>query len=123
MQSIVSFPEKSGKTVISGMRRFYEDAFRIDGWVRGGKLTVEGTINNKIAQDILKGSKLGKGENSTLHLFFNKNASSIISDDRAFLNIITRFYLLMIKNKDYFVVKQGLAYNTSLNLRFWIQKS
>lgn len=76
------------ETVISGMRRFYEDAFRIDGWVRGGRLTVEETVNNKIAQDILKGSKLGKGENSTLHLFFNKNASSIISDDRAFLNIL-----------------------------------
>lgn len=76
------------ETVISGMKRCYEDAFLIDGLVRGGKLTIEETRNNEMAQNILKGSKLGKGENSTLHLFFNKNASAIISDDRAFLSIL-----------------------------------
>ncbi|RZN33277.1 MAG: hypothetical protein EF813_11180 [Methanosarcinales archaeon] len=59
------------EAVVSGVRRFYEDAFQIDRWVWGGKLTVEETVNNKIAQDVLKGSKLGKGESSTLHLFFN----------------------------------------------------
>ncbi|MBE9593163.1 MAG: hypothetical protein IMF19_06755 [Proteobacteria bacterium] len=35
-----------------------------------------------------RGVKLGKGESSTLHLFFNMNASAIISDDKAFLNIL-----------------------------------
>ena len=76
------------ETVINGMKRFYEDAFQIDGLVREGKLKIEETRNNEMAQNILKGSKLGKGENSTLHLFFNMNASAIISDDRAFLNIL-----------------------------------
>jgi len=70
------------------MKRFYEDAFQIDRLVRKGKLKIEETRNNEMAQNILKGSKLGEGENSTLHLFFNMNASAIISDDKAFLNIL-----------------------------------
>jgi len=76
------------ETVIDGMKRFYEDAFQIDRLVREGKLKIEETRNNEMAQNILEGSKLGKGENSTLHLFFNMNASAIISDDKAFLNIL-----------------------------------
>jgi len=76
------------ETVINGIKRFYEDAFQIDRLVRTGKLKIEETRNNEMAQNILKGSKLGKGENSTMHLFFNMNASAIISDDKAFLNIL-----------------------------------
>ena len=58
------------ETVIDGMKRFYEDAFQIDKLVRTGKLKIEETRNNEMAQNILKGSKLGEGENSALHLFF-----------------------------------------------------
>ncbi|KAF5410789.1 MAG: hypothetical protein C5S47_05850 [Candidatus Methanogasteraceae archaeon] len=76
------------ETVINGMKRFHEDAFRIDELVKEGKLKIEETRNNEVAQDILKGSALGKGEKSALHLFFNKNALAIVSDDNAFLNIL-----------------------------------
>ena len=76
------------ETVINGMKRFYEGAFQIDGLVREGKLKIEEIRNNEMAQNILEGSKLGKGESSTPHLFFNMNASAIISDDKAFLNIL-----------------------------------
>ena len=76
------------ETVINGMKRFHEDAFRIDELVKDGKLKIEETRNNEMAWEILKESKLGKGEKSTLHLFFNKSALAIISDDRVFLNIL-----------------------------------
>jgi len=76
------------ETVINGMKKFHEDAFRIDELVKEGKLKIEETRNNEVAQDILEGSALGKGEKSALHLFFNKNALAIVSDDRAFLNIL-----------------------------------
>ena len=55
------------ETVISGMKKFYEDAFQIDRLVREGKLKIEETRNNEMAQNILEGSKLGKGESSALH--------------------------------------------------------
>lgn len=76
------------ETVIKGMERLYEDAFQIEELVKNKKLKVEKAKNNKHAQFILKYSDVGKGEASTLHLFFDTNAKAIISDDRVFLNLL-----------------------------------
>ena len=76
------------ETAIKGMERLYDDAFQIEELVKKGMLNVEKTKNNKQAQQILKSSGVGKGEASSLHLFFNTNARAIISDDRIFLNLL-----------------------------------
>ncbi|MCZ7384577.1 MAG: hypothetical protein O8C63_07495 [Candidatus Methanoperedens sp.] len=76
------------ETALKGMERLYDDAFQIEELVKKGRLNVEKAKNNKQAQQILKYSGVGKGEASSLHLFFNTNARAIISDDRAFLNLL-----------------------------------
>ncbi|MDP2755503.1 MAG: hypothetical protein Q8P40_14090 [Nitrospirota bacterium] len=76
------------ETVIKGMERLYDDAFEIEGLIKKDKLTVEVVRNNKQAQNILKHSSAGKGEAASLHLFFNLDATAIISDDRVFLNLL-----------------------------------
>lgn len=76
------------ETALKGMERLYEDAFQIEELVKNGRLNVEKVKNNKQAQQILKYSGVGKGEASSLHHFFNTNARAIISDDRAFLNLL-----------------------------------
>jgi predicted nucleic acid-binding protein len=70
------------------MERLYEDAFQIEELVKKKKLKVEKVQNNNKAQSILVNSKVGKGETSTLYLFYNINAEAIISDDRIFLKIL-----------------------------------
>jgi len=56
--------------------------------VKKKMLIVEKVKNNNKVQSILENCKVGKGETSTLHLFFNINAKAIISDDRIFLKIL-----------------------------------
>jgi len=76
------------ETAIKGMERLYDDAFQIEELVKKGMLNVEKMKNNKQAQQILKSSGVGRGEASSLHLYFNTNARAIISDDRIFLNLL-----------------------------------
>ncbi len=76
------------ETALKGMERLYDDAFQIEELVKNGRLNVEKAKNNKRAQQILKYSGVGKGEASSLHLFFNTDARAIISDDRTFLNLL-----------------------------------
>lgn len=76
------------ETVIKGMERLYDDAFQIEELVKEGRLKVEKIKNSEQARYILRGSYIGKGEASSLHLFYNINAKAIISDDRVFLNLL-----------------------------------
>lgn len=77
------------EVVIEGKKRLYEDAFTIESLVKKGMLKVKEVKEDKKAFKILKDVfELGKGEKSTLYLFFNLKADAIISDDNAFLNIL-----------------------------------
>ncbi|MCX9013834.1 MAG: hypothetical protein OIN89_03410 [Candidatus Methanoperedens sp.] len=76
------------ETVIRGMERMYDDAFQIEELIKKGLLNIEKTKNNQQARRILKNTSVGKGESSSLHLFLNANAMVIISNDRAFLNLL-----------------------------------
>jgi len=76
------------ETVIKGMEGLYDDAFQLEEHVKNNDLTVENVKNNRQAQMILKNRVVGKGEASSLHLFFNTKARVIISDDRVFLNLL-----------------------------------
>jgi predicted nucleic acid-binding protein len=85
------------------MERFYDDAFQIDGLIKKGKIMVKNIENNKQASNILKGSSLGRGEISSLHLYFNLNAEAIISDDRAFLSVLQQNNIAFITPADLIV--------------------
>ena len=91
------------ETVVKGMERFYDDAFQIDGLIKKGKIMVKNIENSEKATNILKGSSLGRGETSSLHLYFNLNAEAIISDDRAFLSVLQQNNVAFITPADLIV--------------------
>jgi len=91
------------ETVLRGMERLYEDAFLIDELVKKKMLQVQKVRNNKKAQSILENCNLGKGETSTLYLFFNVEAKTIISDDRFFLNLLLQNNIPFITPTDLIV--------------------
>jgi len=91
------------ETVVKGMERFYDDAFQIDGLIKKGKIMVKNIENSEKATNILKGSSLGRGETSSLHLYFNLNAEAIISDDRVFLSVLQQNNVAFITPADLIV--------------------
>ena len=91
------------ETVVKGMERFYDDAYQIDGLIKKGKIMVKNIENSKKATNILKGSSLGRGETSSLHLYFSLNAEAIISDDRAFLCVLQQNNVAFITPADFIV--------------------
>ncbi len=91
------------ETVLRGMERLYDDAFLIEEHVKNKTLQVQKVRNNKKAQSILENCNLGKGETSTLYLFFNVNAKTIISDDRIFLNLLLQNNIPFITPTDLIV--------------------
>lgn len=82
--------EVYNETVVRGLERYYDDAFEINEYIKDGMLSVEKKYNNQSAHDLLRNHKFGKGESSSLHLFLSINAKAIISDDRAFLNLLDK---------------------------------
>lgn len=79
------------EVVVKGKRRLYEDAFIIEDLVKSRMLKVKETKENPEANLILHGKpQLGVGERSTLHLFFNLKAKAVISDDKAFLKVLSK---------------------------------
>jgi len=78
------------ETVIRGMERAHDDAYKINGLIKEGKLKVENIKNNKLVENMLENRTFGVGECSTLHLFHNSDAKVIVTDDRAFLNLLDR---------------------------------
>lgn len=78
------------ETVVKGLERYYDDAFEVNEFIKDGILKVEKKCNNQSAHDMLGNHKFGKGESSSLHLFLNIDAKAIISDDRAFINLLDK---------------------------------
>lgn len=78
--SSVSFisEEVYQEAVIEGKKRFHQDAFVIEQLVQEGKIKREQVKYNIIPL-------LGKGETSSLALYYKINAQVIVSDDRQFL--------------------------------------
>jgi len=99
------------------MERAHDDAYKIDGLIKEGKLKVENIKNNKLVENMLENRTFGVGECSTLYLFHNSDAKVIVTDDRAFLNLldknnisyiiptdlIVRLYELKVITKDEFI--------------------
>lgn len=69
------------EAVVEGKKRFHQDAFLIEQLVQEGKIKVEQVKYNAI-------SLLGKGETSSLALYYKTKAHVIVSDDRQFLTYL-----------------------------------
>lgn len=91
------------ETVLRGMERLHDDAFLIEELVKKKMLQVQKVRTNKKAKSILENCNLGKGETSTLYLFFNVEAKTIISDDRVFLNLLLQNNIPFITPTDLIV--------------------
>ncbi len=78
------------ETVIRGMERAHDDAYEINELVKEGKLKVENIKNNKLVENMFENRTFGAGECSTLHLFHNSDTKVIVTDDRAFLNLLDK---------------------------------
>lgn len=71
------------EAVVEGKKRFHQDAFMIEQLVQEGKIKVEQVKYKDIPL-------LGKGETSSLALYYEIKAQVIVSDDRQFLTYIER---------------------------------
>ncbi len=78
------------ETVIRGMERAHDDAYEINELVKEGKLKVENIKKNKLVENMFENRTFGAGECSTLHLFHNSDTKVIVTDDRAFLNLLDK---------------------------------
>ena len=78
------------ETVVRGMERAHDDAYEINDLIKEGKVKVETSKNNKSVEKMLENRTFGAGECSTLHQFYNSYAKVIVTDDRAFLNLLDK---------------------------------
>lgn len=79
------------EAIKEGKKYFHEDAFTLENYINQGIIKVVKTKPNFKAEKLLRTAySLGKGEKSTLHLFYDQNALGIVSDDMAFLNLLDK---------------------------------
>ena len=97
------------EVVVRGKSRLYEDAFLVDEFVAEGLLKVRSVKRDERVLEMLVRS-IGKGEASTLMLFFNLGADAILTDDKAFIRILTRHRIPFITSSRVIVrlVKLGV---------------
>jgi len=81
------------ESVARGKEELYEDAFGIEEIVETN-VEVKQPGESQSAQEALKKGApalLGQGEKEALSLYFEQEAAAIVSDDRAFLNLLRRY--------------------------------
>lgn len=77
------------EVVVRGKEGLYEDAFAAEALIAKGKLKVKEVEEERAAKILTGREELGKGERSSLHLFFGLTADAIITDDKAFIKILS----------------------------------
>jgi len=79
------------ETVVAARRAHPDEAEAFEGLVRTGRLRRRPGARSARAERILGLSQtLGPGERGALRLYLRERADSIITDDRAFLNVLIR---------------------------------
>ncbi len=74
------------EAVISGKREMYEDAFELERVLREGGAEV---VKEEPAEKLLEDTpSLGAGERAALRVMYAREAEAILTDDRAFLNVL-----------------------------------
>jgi len=102
--------------VVSGLKRNYEDAKKMECLVSNGKITVTDITEKSSVYDNFK---LGRGEKSVINNYMINNIDLIVSDDEAFLKILDSHEvpfipvagtILMCVIKDLISKEKGLKY-------------
>ncbi len=109
IQAVIS-EEVYNESVTQGKQRFYKDAEVIEQIEKEGYIRKVKSKESETANNLLKEAVFGRGEISTLHLYFNIKADAIISDDKAFLIFLKRNNIKFIIPADliYILHKKGL---------------
>jgi predicted nucleic acid-binding protein len=77
--------------VEAGKKEMYEDAFELEKVLGEGGAEVVEDQQDERAEKLLKGvTSLGAGERAALHVLFAREADAVLTDDRAFLNVLGR---------------------------------
>ena len=79
------------EAVEAGKKEMYEDAFELEKVLGEGGAGVVEDQQDERAEKLLKGvTSLGAGERAALHVLFAREADAVLTDDRAFLNVLGR---------------------------------
>ena len=79
------------EAVVRGKRELYEDAFELERLLEDEGFRIVRSNPEPQADRLLEGvTSLGAGERSALRLYFAEGADAILSDDRVFLNFLSR---------------------------------
>lgn len=79
------------EAVEAGKREMYEDAFELEKVLGDGEVEVVEEQEDERAEGLLEGiTSLGAGERAALHVLFAREADAVLTDDRAFLNVLGR---------------------------------
>ena len=79
------------EAVEAGKKEMYEDAFELEKVLGEGGAEVVEDEREERAERLLEGvTSLGAGERSALHVLFAREADAVLTDDRAFLNVLGR---------------------------------
>jgi predicted nucleic acid-binding protein len=80
-----------GEAVEAGKKEMYEDAFELEKVLGEGGAEVFEDQQEEQAEKLLEGvTSLGAGERAALHVLFAREADAVLTDDRAFLNVLGR---------------------------------
>lgn len=79
------------EAVVKGKQELYEDAFELEKLLEEEKVPIIRSDPEPRADRLLEGvTSLGAGERSALRLYFAEAADAVSSDDRVFLNFMSR---------------------------------
>lgn len=79
------------EAVEAGKREMYEDAFELERLIGEGEAQIVEEHEDERAEELLTGvTSLGAGERAALHVLFANEADAVLTDDRAFLNLLGR---------------------------------
>jgi len=81
--------EVYSECVTQGKESLFEDAFIIENMVEEDLIQKKQTGKNTKAKEILTDKNFGKGEESSVHLYYETKADAICSDDDKFLNLLS----------------------------------
>jgi predicted nucleic acid-binding protein len=81
------------ESVTRGKEELYEDAFEIEETVETNVEVKQPGESQSFKETLKKGAhvSLGQGEKEALSLYFEQRAAAIVSDDRAFLNLLRQY--------------------------------
>ena len=79
------------EAVEAGKKEMYEDAFELERLLGEGEARIVEEQVDERAEELLTGvTSLGAGERAALHVLFANEADTVLTDDRAFLNLLQR---------------------------------